>query len=136
MSSDRESRAATLLGGTGFFTVAEDTFRSHYPLVSGIALTLSLAVMPLNLAYHRMLARREGEEEMEITFFLSPNFSPSLEFVTIGTIPAIVKNGKKRERSYGITRFGLLGVFNIVRRKESRLEGVALALSILRTYSV
>lgn len=73
---------------------------------------------------------------MEIAFFLSPNFSSSLEFVTIGTIPAIVKNGKKRERSYGITRFDLLGVFNIVRRKESRLEGVALALSILRTYSV
>lgn len=75
---------------------------------------------------------------MEITFFLSPNFSSSLEFVTsvrsTRNGEAIVKNGKKtRER---ITRFGLLGVFNIVRRKESRLEGVALAPSIPRTYSV
>lgn len=79
---------------------------------------------------------------MEITFFLSPNFSSSLEFVTsvrsTRNGEAIVKNGKKtRERERGrITRFGLLGVFNIVRRKESRLESVALAPSIPRTYSV
>lgn len=70
MSSDRESRAATLLGGTGFFTVAEDTFRSHYPLVSGIALTLSLAVMPLNLAYHRTgeEGRGRGDGDCVLSF--------------------------------------------------------------------
>lgn len=77
---------------------------------------------------------------MEITFFLSPNFSSSLEFVTsvrsTRNGEAIVKNGKKTRERERITRFGLLGVFNIVRRKESRLEGVALAPSIPRTYSV
>lgn len=61
---------ATLLeaGDTGSFTVAEATFRSHYPLVCGIALTLSIrgALKPLNLTNHLAAREKKGKREEKI----------------------------------------------------------------------
>lgn len=62
--------AATLLeaGDIGFFTVAEATFGSHYPLVCGIALTRfnPETLKPLNLTNHLAAREKKGKREEKI----------------------------------------------------------------------
>lgn len=112
-------------------------FESHYPLVvsRNRVNTFARLVVPLNLTYRRTLARGE-RKGMEITFFL-PLLIPRIRYIgsTKRDRKEWKESVKKREREDNSFP-GLLGVFNIARRKESRLEGVALAPSILSAYSV